>query len=509
MATTSRQSLINSANAEYVPQPYQEDESDILRKKLELYKKIIVAESSKSMASYLGHVVIKSHPEPKPWGTIWEPWQREIVAPLVPAIESIAGLNPTYDGPRFFYYVLPKGHDKTGVIGRVCNWAIGFSKRQLRCVAAARDKDQAAFLLKSMIEEITLNSWLSDRIKHYNWWVDGKQFPHSRLTILPGDPEGASGETPDLQICDEITFWKNKDMYAAMFAATEKIPNSIFIVITNAGIEGTWQHEILVKARSNPRWRTYEAPRDTTLASWMDKKAIEEMARELPAGHANRVIWNRWVDGSEVGSEWPISYFNIDPSVSNNVGFDEWPRDLQWKIIALDPSKGKQKGDYSAFILMGVTEDGTMYIDANIERRDATKIVKDGMDLFSSFLLSNTACACVYGIESNGFQELLAPLMLKEAEERDMIMPNITPFVSTENKIERIRFGLSAPLGKRKFRFKRNSPGVDLLIEQLKDFPCGKHDDGPDALDMAYNLAQRAKAVGFNTNSSPYARART
>jgi hypothetical protein len=38
------------------------------------------------------------------------------------------------------------------------------------------------------------------------------------------------------------------------------------------------------------------------------------------------------------------------------------------------------------------------------------------------------------------------------------------------------------------FRFKGGSPGARLLIEQLRDFPCGDHDDGPDALEMAVRL---------------------
>jgi hypothetical protein len=31
--------------------------------------------------------------------------------------------------------------------------------------------------------------------------------------------------------------------------------------------------------------------------------------------------------------------------------------------------------------------------------------------------------------------------------------------------------------------------GGRLLVEQLRDFPCGDHDDGPDALEMAVRLA--------------------
>jgi hypothetical protein len=37
-------------------------------------------------------------------------------------------------------------------------------------------------------------------------------------------------------------------------------------------------------------------------------------------------------------------------------------------------------------------------------------------------------------------------------------------------------------------RFKADSPGARLLVEQMKDFPLADHDDGPDALEMAIRL---------------------
>jgi hypothetical protein len=38
-------------------------------------------------------------------------------------------------------------------------------------------------------------------------------------------------------------------------------------------------------------------------------------------------------------------------------------------------------------------------------------------------------------------------------------------------------------------RYKRGSPGTQMLLNQLKDFPLGDHDDGPDAFEMALRLA--------------------
>jgi hypothetical protein len=40
----------------------------------------------------------------------------------------------------------------------------------------------------------------------------------------------------------------------------------------------------------------------------------------------------------------------------------------------------------------------------------------------------------------------------------------------------------------RKLRFKAHSPGCKLLIDQLRDFPIGEHDDGPDALEQMFRM---------------------
>ena len=48
---------------------------------------------------------------------------------------------------------------------------------------------------------------------------------------------------------------------------------------------------------------------------------------------------------------------------------------------------------------------------------------------------------------------------------------------------------LTPYLAQGRVRFKGDSPGARLLVEQLRDFPLADHDDGPDALEMAVRLA--------------------
>ena len=92
-----------------------------------------------------------------------------------------------------------------------------------------------------------------------------------------------------------------------------------------------------------------------------------------------------------------------------------------------------------------------------------------------------------FGVETNQFQELLADDLLQVAQERGILMPLYTLNYQV-NKLVRIR-RLTPYLSRRIVRFKGDSPGARLLVEQMRDFPNADHDDGPDALEMAQRLA--------------------
>ncbi len=88
--------------------------------------------------------------------------------------------------------------------------------------------------------------------------------------------------------------------------------------------------------------------------------------------------------------------------------------------------------------------------------------------------------------KTNQFQELLADQISRQAKLRNLDTP-IYHIKNTVAKIVRIR-QLTSHLAQGRFRFKRNSPGANLLVQQLRDFPFGHYDDGPDALEMIMRL---------------------
>jgi predicted phage terminase large subunit-like protein len=176
--------------------------------------------------------------------------------------------------------------------------------------------------------------------------------------------------------------------------------------------------------------------------------------------------------------EWPEEYFD------RPIWFDEWPAELQLRVIALDPSKGAdaRTGDDSAFVLLGVDRAGVLYVEADLARRPAPQIVADGVEHCRRFR------ADVLAIETNQFQELFAGEFATAFAAHGLLQTPIEPLENTTNKLVRIR-RLGPLLSQRHLRFKTHSRGTQRLVEQLRAFPIGDHDDGPDALEMAVRLA--------------------
>lgn len=179
--------------------------------------------------------------------------------------------------------------------------------------------------------------------------------------------------------------------------------------------------------------------------------------------------------------EWPEEYFD------GPIWFDDWPARLRVKTMALDPSKGgdARRGDYSALVMLGIDAAGVLYVDADLARRPTPEIVAGGVAWHRAFQPD------VFGVEANQFQELLAELFEAEFRRQGLLGPRPQPIENRTAKVVRIR-RIGPYLAAKRLRFKRNSPGARLLVEQLRLFPAADHDDGPDALEMALRLAAAA-----------------
>jgi Terminase RNaseH-like domain len=186
--------------------------------------------------------------------------------------------------------------------------------------------------------------------------------------------------------------------------------------------------------------------------------------------------------------EWPEEYFAED------IWLDTLPTTLTIRAIALDPSKGRDagRGDYSAYVFVGIDSRGVVHVEADLARRATPQMVTDGVAL--CLRLRPHA----FGVEANLYQELLCGEFTAEFARQQI--SHIVPATINNQVSKAVRIRRLGPyLSQRRLKFLKCSPSTRLLVDQLRDFPVGTHDDGPDALEMAIRLAEE---VWHRRNSS-------
>ena len=142
--------------------------------------------------------------------------------------------------------------------------------------------------------------------------------------------------------------------------------------------------------------------------------------------------------------------------------------------------------------MLGVDDQGVLYVEADLARRPTPVMVADGVAWYRRFQPEG------FAVEANQFQELLGREFAAEFQRQGLLAPDPWLIDNRVNKLLRIR-RLGPYLSLRRLRFKAASPSTRLLVEQLRNFPIGDHDDGPDALEMAIRLA--AELLGQDQTS--------
>lgn len=229
-----------------------------------------------------------------------------------------------------------------------------------------------------------------------------------------------------------------------------------------------------------------EAMIDGSQVIWPEKESLYDlMSLRETLGRPGFEAEKQGSPTSTKYNEWPEHFF------SQEIWFKKWPQ-TKLRVVAVDMSKGKtDRSDYSSFVDLGVGHDGLLYVDADIARMDPATLASRALDHYEVFVPD------AIGFEINGFQELVQTQFKAEAIKRGL--PVVTCGINnTLDKKVRIR-KLSPFLRNGRFRFKAGSRGAELLVDQLRDFPTGQHDDGPDALEMAIRLVQYV----LNPNPQP------
>ena len=147
-----------------------------------------------------------------------------------------------------------------------------------------------------------------------------------------------------------------------------------------------------------------------------------------------------------------------------------------------DPSLGKSStSDYSAIVTLARhKETGNCYLlDAYIIRCKPDQLIENILAYCAKRKYKK------FAIEANQFQAYLAQEIIKKINAQGLYVP-IKTVTNSKDKVSRIK-SLQPFVAHGTIRFSRKH---NTLIEQLKHFPMGAHDDGPDALEMAFQICQ-------------------
>lgn len=231
---------------------------------------------------------------------------------------------------------------------------------------------------------------------------------------------------------------------------------------------------------------------------------------EMLAG--TEVLWEEklsYYDLMEMRVAEGVASFNsemqnepIDPdnATFNEEWFDYYdPELMDWKerryifIGANDPSLGKsKKSDTSSIINLALDmHTGYMYVaDASVEKRKPDVIIDDVIEMSRRLKRDYNKGFFKFGVETVQFQYFFKEVMAQKSAAAGEYIP-IEEINSIANKMLRIE-SLQPVIKNKYLKFNREHKA---LLNQLKEFPMGRDDDGPDGLQMAVAVAQAVKGI--------------
>lgn len=170
------------------------------------------------------------------------------------------------------------------------------------------------------------------------------------------------------------------------------------------------------------------------------------------------------------GAEFPAEWFDWP-----GFWFDDWPETWRFKVVYLDPSKGRDaKGnDYQAYVMALLDGHNQIWLDAELNKEPTPAMIARGLRICREWGPVDSVA-----MEDNGTMGFMEPEVVRQTTDAGVLIPWQT-VTNREPKLFRIR-GLGGYLSRRQIRI-RNTPGGRLLRAQLGDVPFGEHDDGPDA----------------------------
>ncbi len=151
---------------------------------------------------------------------------------------------------------------------------------------------------------------------------------------------------------------------------------------------------------------------------------------------------------------------------------------------ACDPSLGRRtgRGDFTAIVILYQSRRtrNSYVIAADIARRKPDEAIQRIIHHAQMYKFDR------FAVESNNFQEVMVDDLKKRAVAANVTLP-VTSVENRGNKDARIA-AMEPEITQGEVWFSRRH---QLLLDQICQFPHGRHDDGPDALEMAVDLVRK------------------
>ncbi len=216
-------------------------------------------------------------------------FQREAFASLDPALIAIARGEQPPIGRH--WWERTKGGSKDTDLAMCCLWLLAFTTRPLTIQIGAADQDQADELRKAAKGILHCNEWLGQAVKVNNWEMVCQR-TYSTCEIVAADITGSHGARPDVLILNELTHIAKREFAENLLDNAAKIPRSLVVVATNAGVLDSWQYAWRELARTSARWmfHKYDKP-----APWLDPAEMDEARRRNSVSRYARLWGGVWV----------------------------------------------------------------------------------------------------------------------------------------------------------------------------------------------------------------------
>jgi hypothetical protein len=156
----------------------------------------MIREYGRNPARWRGDLIIRVANESPRYADIQDLWQeRDVFSRIDAALLRLAGVSDNPEARRFFYFEVPRGHNKTTGLAWCSLWLLLFARQRTRSLALAGDKDQAKLLLDALVETIATNEWMARRVEIHDYKVTARD-TGSRLVVLSSDAATSYGERP-------------------------------------------------------------------------------------------------------------------------------------------------------------------------------------------------------------------------------------------------------------------------------------------------------------------------